>query len=191
MMFVQNNCVMVSESIVRVETSGGLLGTRSPKVPFGTVNPRPKPRFLGESSGIGPKTLFRAQKIADPMLQTAIFGQDLNFQSLHASRHPNQQILKMHSISSCILHVQVECAPFHLVGRGVYPVRWGLGFYAPQPRATPMMSPSWGQNVQFKVRAPPDQMQKKPNDIQIINISQFLSAMVLMRSTTKICQIIP
>ena len=52
------------------------------------------------------------------------------------------------------------------LGCGVYPIRQGLSFYAPQPRATPMMSPSWGQSLQFKVHALPDQnktAKRRPN----------------------------
>ena len=41
-------------------------------------------------------------------------------------------------------------------GCGVDPIQWGLGFYALQPRATPMVSPPWGQSMKFKVRAPSD-----------------------------------
>ena len=36
------------------------------------------------------------------------------------------------------------------------PSGWGLGFNAPQPRATPVMSPPRGRSLLFNVRAPPD-----------------------------------
>ena len=77
----QHDSVVVPESIVSFGTSGHCwtVGHRSPKVPFGTFNPLQKSRFLGESSGHWARDPFQNHKTVDPILHTAIVGQDLNF----------------------------------------------------------------------------------------------------------------
>ena len=163
----QHDYVMVSESIVCFETSGHCceLGTGSPKVPFGTVNPLQKPRFLGESSGHWAQNPFQYQKTVDPILQTAIFGQDLNFPIL-TCQTTSQPINFKNAQHFPLLIIRANGMYPIPLGCRVYPIRQGLSFYAPQPRATPMMSPSWGQSLQFKVHALPDQnktAKRRPN----------------------------
>ena len=42
-----------------------------------------------------------------------------------------------------------------LPGAELNPTRRGQRFYTPQHRVTPMMSPPWGQSMEFQVGAPP------------------------------------
>ena len=131
---------MVSDSIVCFETSGTaglLLGTGSPKVPFGTVNPLQEPRFGGESSGHWAQDTFQNLKIVDPILQTAIFDRDLNFPIL-TCRTTSQPINLKNAQHFPLLFISTSGMYPILIGCGVYPIRQWLGFYAPQLRATPI-----------------------------------------------------
>ena len=154
---------MVSESIVCFETSG--LGRGSPKVPFGTVNPLQSLRFLEESSGHWTQNPFQNQRNCRSSTTNCNFRRGFEFSNPNMPDDiPTNKSKKCTAFSPVFLKVQVECTPFHL-GAEFTPSA-GARFYAPQPRATPMMSPSWGQSLQFKVRAPPDQnkrAKRRPN----------------------------
>ena len=62
------------------------------------------------------------------------------FSILTCQTKSDAQVRKMHSISPCFYRYKWN-VPTPL-GFGVNPMRRGLGSYAPQPRVTPMMSPS-------------------------------------------------
>ena len=123
--------------------------------------------------GIGPNTLFKTKKTADPILQTVIFGQDLNFPIL-TCRTTSQPINLKHA-----QHFHI----FLMGANGLYPIplgckslprRPGARLYAPQPRATP-------QSLQLKVRAPPDQHERakrrpNPNMMQLESASKTQTA---------------
>ena len=115
----------------------------------------------GRARGIGPRTLFKTKKKVDPTLQTAIFGQDLNFPIL-TCRTTSQPKSAQHF--HLFLKVQVECTPIPLGVRSL-PHPPGVRFYAPQPQAT--------CNLRSALR---QTKTKEPNDVQIVNMAQLQSA---------------
>ena len=58
------------------------------------------------------------------------------------------------------------------LGCGVYPIHRGLGFYAPQGRATPSCHHHGGKACSFR-SALRQTKTKQPNDVQILNMTQL------------------
>ena len=162
---------MVSESIVCFETSG--LGHGSPKVPFGTVNPLQRPRFFGESSGHWTQNPFQNPPKCRYNVTNCNFRPGFEFSNPNMPDGIPTNKSKDAQHFTCFYRYKWNVP--HSTWVRNFPHPPGARFYAPQPRATPMMSPSWGQSLQFKVRAPPDQ-KKEPNDVQILNMTQHESA---------------
>ena len=128
---------------------------------FGTVNPLQKPRFL-ELRSLGPGP-FSNQKSVDPILQTAIFGQDLNFPILTCQMTSQPMNLK-----------NAQNFPLLFIGTsGMYPIPLGCGVYAIRRG---LGSPGDQKSLQFKVRAPPDQNKTAKRHPNPINMTQLESA---------------
>ena len=142
-----------------------LLGTGSPKVPFGTVNPLQKQRFLGESSGHWAQDLFKTKTTVDPILQTAIFEnfrQNLNFPIL-TCRTTSQPINLKNAQHFHLFFVGTSGMYPIPLACGVYPIRRGLSVSPCSPGWPPWW---WHHGAKTK----------EPNDVQILNITQLESA---------------
>ena len=124
---------MVSESIVCLETSGHCwaVGHREPESAVWPCQSSTKTAILGgELGALGPGPSSKPQKTVDPILQTAIFGQDLNFPIL-TCRTTSQPInlRKCTAFSPVFYRYKWNACPVPLgLGCGVYPIRRGLGF---------------------------------------------------------------
>ena len=163
----QHDYVMVSESIVCFETSGHCwaVGHREPESAVWHCQSSTKTAILGgELGALDPKP-FSKPKNCRSNTTNCNFRPGFEFSNPNMPDDIPTNKSKKCTAFSPVFNRYKWNVPHSTWVRSL-PHPPGARFYAPQPRATPMMSPSWGQSLQFKVRAPPDQnkrAKRRPN----------------------------
>ena len=124
--------------------------------------------------GIGPKTLFKTKETVDPILQTAIFGQDLNFPIL-TCRTTSQPISQKNAQHFHLFFKGTSGMYPMPLGCGVYLIGQGLGFTPHSPGRPPWCHHHGGKACSLR-SALRQTKTKEPNDVQILNMMQLESA---------------
>ena len=148
---------MVSESIVSFGTSGHCwtVGHREPESAVWHFQSSTKITILGgELGALGPGP-FSKPKNCRSNTTNCNFRPGFEFSNPNMTDDIPTNKFKHLSQHFPLLFIGTDGMYPIPLGCGVYPIHRGLGFYAPQGRATPSCHHRGGQSLQFQVRPNP------------------------------------
>ena len=132
--------LLLSHVLVTLATFESLLGLFGADLPESLLSQFQVSRIIRGSGGASRQTTSQSQSGA----RVGFEGQQCVF--LHHTDHGCKQAPKMDSIFLCCRDDKWTLP--QPPGCSLYPIRRGLGFYAPQPWGTPMMSPLLGNHFE-------------------------------------------